>query len=191
MKTYTQAEFDAIPRDEFGIKNCPTGDYTQIKDFGEYCIFGKGCRFGELCRFGACCSFGELCRFGERCRFGELCSFCACCSFGACCTFSERCSFGERCGFGECCSFGELCVFGEGCSHEGLTNSRYFACDRIGSERRKTYFFKSDEGMYVRAGCFFGTLDEFAARVKKVHAGTRYEKEYLAAVELAKIVLED
>ena len=167
MKVYTQAEFDAIPRDKFGIKHCPTGDYTQIKDFGEYCIFGKGCSFGKGCRFGACCSFGECCRFGERCRFGEWCRF------------------GERCGFGE------WCRFGKGCSHEGLTNSRYFACDRIGSERRKTYFFAADEGMYVRAGCFFGTLDEFAARVKKVHAGTRYEKEYLAAVELAKIVLEE
>lgn len=43
--------------------------------------------------------------------------------------------------------------------------------------------------MFVRAGCFFGTMDEFVQRVKKVHAGTRYEKEYLAAVDLAKIVL--
>ena len=93
--------------------------------------------------------------------------------------------------FGEGCSFGEWCRFGEGCSHEGLTNSTYFACDRIGSEKRKTYFFRSEEGLFVRAGCFFGNVEDFEKRVKEVHAGTKHENEYLLAIELAKIVLAD
>ena len=132
MKKYTQEEFDAIERDEYGIKNCPSGDYTAIKIFG------------------------------------------------------ERCSFGERCNFGKWCSFGEWCSF----ENERVKNGTYFACDKIGSEKRKTYFFKGDNGYFVRTGCFFGTLDEFVERVKKVHARTKFEREYLAAVELAKIVLE-
>ena len=126
MKKYTQEEFDAIERDEYGIKNCPTGDYTAIKNFSEWCSFG------------------------ERCSFGALCSF----------------------------------------ENERVKNGTYFACDRIGREKRKTYFFKGDNGYFVRAGCFFGTLDEFVERVKKVHTGTKFEREYLAAVELAKIVLD-
>lgn len=129
MKKYTQAEFDAIPRNNNGWKICPPGDYSEIRSFGAECSFGAGCSFGASCRFG------------------------------------------------------------EGCSHEGLTNSTYFACDRIGSERRKTYFFRADEGYFVRAGCFFGTFDEFTERVKTMHKSTRYEREYLAAIELAKIVL--
>ena len=141
MKKYTKAEFENFEIDEYGLRVCPSGDYTEIDSFGERCSFGEGC------------SFGEWCRFGERCRFGEVCRF------------------------------------GEGCSHEGLTNSTYFACDRIGSEKRKTYFFKSDDGFYVRAGCFFGTFDEFVKRVNEVHGGTKFEREYLAAVELAKLVL--
>ena len=161
MEKYTQAEFDAMPRDEYGIRYCPTGDYTLIRKFDDGCHFGGACRFGNGCHFDVYCNFDE------------------CCSFGA------------GCSFGECCRFGEQCDFGEACSHESLTNSRYFACDRIGSERRKTYFFAADEGMYVRAGYFFGALEEFVERVQKMHGGTRYEKEYLAAVELAKIVLED
>ena len=72
-----------------------------------------------------------------------------------------------------------------------MTNSTYFACDRIGSEKRKTYFFKAKEGLFVRAGCFFGTFDEFENRVKEVHVGTKHEKEYLLAIELAKIALND
>ena len=60
MKKYTQEEFDAIPVDGFGIKRCPTGDYTAIDRFGAHCRFGAGCSFGEVCRFGAGCSFGEV-----------------------------------------------------------------------------------------------------------------------------------
>lgn len=45
MKKYTQAEFDALPRNEFGFKVCPTGDYSDIKDFGEVCSFGEKCSF--------------------------------------------------------------------------------------------------------------------------------------------------
>ena len=45
MKTYTQEEFDAIPGDGEGVKTCPSGDYTQIKIFGEECSFGLWVEF--------------------------------------------------------------------------------------------------------------------------------------------------
>ena len=84
MKTITQAEFDAFPVVN-GIRECPNGDYSQIKSFGAWCSFGEGCRFGEGCSFGAWCSFGAGCSFGAWCSFGEGCSFGAWCSFGAGC----------------------------------------------------------------------------------------------------------
>ena len=136
MKTYTQEEFNALPVNEYGVKICPTGDYSQIRKFSNSCSFGKGC------------SFGEWCRFGEGCRFGEWCRF------------------------------------------EGLTNARYIAVDRIGSELRKAYFFAAEEGWFVRAGCWFGTFEEFAKRVKEVHDGTKHERDYLAALDLAKVMLD-
>ena len=120
MEVYTQEEFDAIKRDKYGVKNCPTGDYTQIKSFP------GSCSFGEWCSFEA----------------------------------------------------------------DRVVNGEYFACDRIGSTKRKTYFFKGDNGCFARAGCFFGTFDEFTVEVKETHGGTKFEREYLAALELAKIVLE-
>ena len=133
------------------------------------CIFGNACSFGEWC------SFGKECSFGNRCSFGEWCSFC------------------NECSFGEWCRFGEWCYFGKGCNFEDgrVKSGEYFACDRIGSQRRKTYFFRDSDGnMFVRSGCRFSSLDEFIERVKEAHGGTKYEKEYLAAVKLAKIVLE-
>lgn len=144
MKVYTEKDLEGFERDDFGWLICPSGDYTQIKSFGEMCIFSAWCSFGE------------------------------------------GCSFGERCHFGECCSFGEGCSFGRG----RVSDGRYMAVDRIGSEKRKTYFFADRDGnIFVRAGCWFSDLSAFKERVRDVHKGTRHEKEYLAACDLAELML--
>lgn len=94
--------------------------------------------------------------------------------------------------FGEMCRFGEGCSFGEWCSFEGgrVSGGRYVAVDRIGSEKRKTYFFADRDGnIFVRAGCWFSDLSAFKERVRDVHKGTRHEKEYLAACDLAELML--
>lgn len=175
MKKYTQADFDLFEVDKFGRKICPAGDYTAIKGFCAQCSFG------EQCNFGALCSFGEGCSFGERCFFG------------AGCIFGEGCIFGKRCDFGKWCSFGAQCRFGERCSYENgaVKNGRYVAVDRIGSANRKAYFYIDDNGnMFVRAGCWFSDMAAFKERVKKVHAGTIHEKTYLAACDLAELMLK-
>lgn len=102
-------------------------------------------------------------------------------------------SFGEGCSFGALCSFGEQCSFGKGCSYENgaVKNGRYVAVDRIGSANRKAYFYIDDNGnMFVRAGCWFSDMAAFKERVKKVHAGTIHEKTYLAACDLAELMLK-
>ena len=169
MKKYTQADFDTFEVDKVGRKICPTGDYTAIKGFGEQCIFGEWCSFIKQCSFGAYCYFSKGCGF------------------------VEQCSFGEQCGFGEKCSFGEGCYFIEVCSYENgaVKNGRYVAVDRIGSEHRKAYFYIDDYGnMFVRAGCWFSDMAAFKERVKKVHTGTIHEKTYLAACDLAELMLK-
>ena len=132
MKVYTEKDLEGFERDDFGRLICPSGDYTQIKSFGEQCSFGDDCSFGERCSFGACCRFE-----------------------------------GGR-----------------------VSGGRYVAVDRIGSENRKVYFFADKDGeIFVRAGCWFSDLSAFKERVRDVHAGTRHEKEYLAACDLAELML--
>ena len=177
MKVYTEKDLEGFERDDLGWLICPSGDYTHIKSFGE------GCSFGEDCSFGEWCCFGERCGFGKRCSFGKLCNF------GERCRFGEWCSCGERCSFLEGCGFGEWCSFGKWCSHEGLTDSIYTAFDRIGSASRKAYFFKAQEGYYVRTGCFFGSLEDFQSNVGETHGGTIHEQTYFMAGELAKKIL--
>ena len=70
MKKYTQADFDAFEVID-GIKQCPSGDYSDIQTFGERCAFGERCSFGKECSFGKWCSFGEDCFFGEECSFED------------------------------------------------------------------------------------------------------------------------
>lgn len=148
--------------------------YTQA-DFDNFEVDEYGRKICPTGDYTAIKSFGEGCRFGEWCSFGEGCSF------------GKWCSFGERCSFGEECSFGERCSYENG----AVKNGRYVAVDRIGSENRKAYFYIDDNGnMFVRAGCWFSDMAAFKERVKKVHAGTIHEKTYLAACDLAELMLK-
>ena len=58
MKKYTQADFDAFEVID-GIKQCPSGDYSDIQVFSDRCSFGEDCSFGEECSFGKECSFED------------------------------------------------------------------------------------------------------------------------------------
>ena len=167
LKKYTQAEFDAIPVDENGIRHCPTGDYTAIDRFGVHCSFGVDCSFGAACRFDAGCSFGEGCRFG------------AACSFGVACSFGEGCRFGAACRFGAHC----ICEFGQFVS--------MLSAGGFGSQGRTTYFFLLPDGrICVRCGCFGGTLDEWAAKVKKTHGDSYIARAYLLLIPAVKTQFE-
>ena len=120
-----------------GIKQCPTGDYSKIKSFGKSCSFGERCSFGKSCSFGERCSFGKSCSFGEWCRFGES------------------------------CSFGEWCSFENG--HKAVDRIQPFYKFSGFSSRQmsETYIFNSMGGIFVRCGCFFGSVDDFKNRVIK------------------------
>lgn len=63
----------------------------------------------------------------------------------------------------------------------------YIAIGAIGSRDDTTTFCRGQDGkIYVSCGCFNGSIDDFAVKVKEVHAGTKHERTYLLAIELAK-----
>lgn len=74
-----------------------------------------------------------------------------------------------------------------------VSKSTHLLCvGGIGSRNGFTTFARSkDKKIIVACGCFRGTIDEFVDRVKQVHGGTKHEKTYLAAVELAKLQIDD
>ena len=106
------------------------------------------------------------------------------------CSFGERCSFGVGCSFGEWCSFGVGCSFGEWCECEFGKFQKMLSAGGFGREGRTTYFFRCTDGIYVRCGCFAGTLDEWAERVQKTHRDSVYGRGYLALIPAVKIMME-
>ena len=64
-----------------------------------------------------------------------------------------------------------------------LIGSRPFmAIGPIGSRCAMVTLWITDKGPMVRAGCFTGTLDEFAEAVKKTHGDNEHGKEYEMAI---------
>ena len=60
----------------------------------------------------------------------------------------------------------------------------------IGSRNAYTTLFRTDKGVFVRCGCFNGTLEEFETKVKQTHQGNKHEKDYMAMIEFAKAKFE-
>ena len=64
-------------------------------------------------------------------------------------------------------------------------NADYATVHGFGSEYRTTTFFRTKAGdIGVRCGCFYGTLEEFRAKVKETHGETKTAKEYLRVADL-------
>lgn len=72
-----------------------------------------------------------------------------------------------------------------------IFNTRHFFVQGpIGSRNGFVTFYRTkDNTVGVRCGCFSGSLQEFVNQVEKTHGGSRYEKEYKLAAELAKVCI--
>lgn len=66
-------------------------------------------------------------------------------------------------------------------------NESWLIVGPIGSRDDFTTFVATADGeIHVSCGCFSGDIDEFEKAVEKTHAGTKHEKDYKLAIELAK-----
>ncbi len=52
----------------------------------------------------------------------------------------------------------------------------------IGSRADTLFAFTTTDGLRIRTGCFFGTRDEFLARVEKTHGNSAHGQDYRAAL---------
>lgn len=58
----------------------------------------------------------------------------------------------------------------------------------IGSRFDTATFFKGKDGrIFVKCGCFLGTIKGFRKKVVKTHGNNKFAREYLAAADLAEI----
>lgn len=57
----------------------------------------------------------------------------------------------------------------------------------LGSQNRITYIFKTEIGIVIKCGCFYGAEKEFEEKVKETHGNNQYAKEYNEMLKLAHI----
>ena len=73
---------------------------------------------------------------------------------------------------------------------EVFNTRHFFVQGPIGSRNGFITFYRTkDNTVEVRCGCFSGSLQELVDRVEETHGGSRYEKEYKLAAELAKVCI--
>jgi hypothetical protein len=90
--------------------------------------------------------------------------------------------FGNARVYGDAEVFGNAEVFGDAWVYG---DADYATVHGFGSEYRTTTFFRTKAGdIGVRCGCFYGTLEEFRAKVKETHGETKTAKEYLMVADL-------
>ena len=56
----------------------------------------------------------------------------------------------------------------------------------IGSRERYTTFIKQQDNIYVKCGCFFDTIDNFAKEVTRRHETNNHAINYMNAIEFAR-----
>ena len=81
--------------------------------------------------------------------------------------------------------FGDACVSGNACLKSDADHCGF---DCFGSSNRHTHaYLTSDNTVEITCGCFRGSIEEFEKKVKNTHAGTVYENQYNAIINVIKI----
>ena len=72
-----------------------------------------------------------------------------------------------------------------------ITKTRDYMCfGSFGSVGRTTTIFRTNSGIGVRCGCFYGNLEEFREKVKETHKDNDFAEEYLAIADIGAMRFE-
>ena len=99
--------------------------------------------------------------------------------------------YGDAQVYGNAQVYGDARVSGDAwVSGDARVENDHMHCgfDCFGSCNRHTHAYMTNENkVEIRCGCFRGSIEEFERKVKETHAGTIYEKQYKAIINLIKI----
>ena len=178
-------DFGNVKKGELGgyVKKGELGGYVEseynLSQIGNCWVYGNArvCGDAELCGNAKVCGNARVCGNAEVCGNAKVCG--------------NAWVFGNAEVYGNAKVYGNAWVYGnaEVCGNARVYgNADYITIKGLGSRYRDTTIFKTrNEDVVVRCGCFYGTLTEFVNEVGITHGDSKYAKEYLALVELAKI----
>ena len=137
--------------------------------YGEARVSGNAWAYGEVQVAGNAWIYGDARVFGNAWVYGDA-------------RVSENAWV-----YGDARVSGNAWVYGNA---EVFNTRHFFVQGPIGSRDGYVTFYRTkDDTVEVRCGCFSGSLQEFVNQVEETHGGSRYEKEYKLAAELAKVCI--
>ena len=168
--------------------------YDDAYVYGNTLISGNAQVFGNAYVYDNAQVFGNAYVFGDAKVFGNTCVYDNAEVFDNAQVFGDAKVFGNTCVFDYACVYGNACVYDTTwihCDAQISSNADYICFKGFGSKNRNTTMFRTKNGdVYVSCGCFTGSLRAFTDKVKETHGNTKYAKEYLACIKVAKIHFE-
>jgi UDP-3-O-[3-hydroxymyristoyl] glucosamine N-acyltransferase len=168
--------------------------YDDAYVYGNTLISGNAQVFGNAYVYDNAQVFGNAYVFGDAKVFGNACVYDNAEVFDNAQVFGDAKVFGNTCVFDYACVYGNACVYDTTwihCDAQISSNADYICFKGFGSKNRNTTMFRTKNGdVYVSCGCFTGSLRAFTDKVKETHGNTKYAKEYLACIKVAKIHFE-
>ena len=174
MKKFTQEEFNDLEIKN-GYRICPTGNYTNIKNFGDNCIIGSYCTIGNNSVIGKSCRIGYGSIIGNNCtigNFGVIGKDCIIGSYGVIgthSTFGSGCTIGAFCTIGYSRRIGYGCTFGIGLIYNDIKviNRRIVSIVGIGESEAIYKWVSIGNVNHYQDVCFFGTEEELRKSINE------------------------
>ena len=165
------------------------GDEAQV--FGNASVCGSAIVYGSAWVYGVAFVDGLASVYGSARVYENACVYGCSKVFGRACVHGQAQVFGSALVFDDSLVCGVVSLRGYdmlGSSAVVSNNDQHCGFDYFGSENRHTHaYLTKSGGVDVICGCFRGSLDEFAQQVHERHAGTVYERQYLAMIDMIKL----
>lgn len=153
--------------------------------YGRAYICNKTSVLGDACVSGNTHIAGRACVYGKTNLYGDAHVGGNAEVYGNACAYGNAEIYGDAHVAGRASVHGDTCIDGNA---EVMHSRDYLTVAPIGSRGGPTTFFRNAEGgIYVKCGCFSGSIEEFLQKVEKTHKNNRHAAAYRLAAELAQI----
>ena len=196
-------------RDFGSVKTGEFGGYIEkeenLSHFGDAWVYGNAKVYGDARVFGNAWVYGDARVSGNAWIYGDARVFGNAWVYGDARVSENAWVYGDARVFGNARVYDNAWVYGNAKvsgdarvsgnawvygNAEVFNTRHFFVQGPIGSRDGYVTFYRTkDDTVEVRCGCFSGSLQEFVNQVEETHGGSRYEKEYKLAAELAKVCI--
>ena len=161
--------------------------FGNARVFGDARVSGNAWIYGDARVFGNAWVYGDARVSGDARVFDNAWISGNAKVYGDARVFDNAWISGNAKVYGDARVSGNARVFGNA---EVFNTRHFFVQGPIGSRDGYVTFYRTkDDTVGVRCGCFSGSLQKFVNQVEETHGGSRYEKEYKLAAELAKVCI--